>query len=197
MEDMPLRLMDLKVEEIVCGGIQDYLKEWLMEKKEMILIKERQGKAQNRWTQRTMLVPVDFSYCSRLALRKAYELLNREEGKIVAFHVIDHHFIEKCVRHDLGNEGEIKKNLFLEAKEHFHDFLVQEQKMGIEAEPVIGEGEPFVEINKKAIELDAEMIVMGSCGKANDMNTIFFGSTAEKVLRFITRPVLCVPPDTE
>jgi len=161
------------------------------------LKKKRQKEAEKRLNQRTMLVPVDFSYCSRLALRKAYELLNREEGKIVAFHVIDHHFIEKCVRHDLGNEGEIKKNLYLEAKRRLHTFLFHEQKNGIEAEAAIGEGEPFVEINKKAIELDADMIVMGSCGKANDMNTIFFGSTAEKVLRFITRPVLCVPPDTE
>jgi len=49
----------------------------------------------------------------------------------------------------------------------------------------------------KEVELDAEMIVIGSCGKADDMNTIFFGSTAEKILRFITRPVLCVPPETE
>lgn len=114
----------------------------------------------------------------------------------MAFHVIDHHFIEKCVRHELGEEGEIKKSLFLEAKERLHAFLIQEQKNGIQAEPLIGEGEPFVEINKKALALNAEMIIMGSCGKANDMNTIFFGSTAEKVLRFITRPVLCVPPNT-
>lgn len=159
--------------------------------------KKRQKKARNRGGQRTILVPVDFSHCSRLALRKAHELLQGREGRIVAFHVIDHHFIEKCVRHDLGEEGEIKKNLFLEAKRRLHAFLVQEQKNGIEPETVISEGEPFVEINKKAVELNAEMIVMGSCGKVNDMDAIFFGSTAEKVLRFITRPVLCVPPRPE
>jgi len=159
--------------------------------------KEKQEKAEKRLNQRIILVPVDFSHCSREALHKAYELLNGKKGRIVAFHVIDHHFIEKCVRHDLGKEGEIKKNLFLEAKKRLHAFLVQEQKNGIEPETVISEGEPFVEINKKAVELNAEMIVMGSCGKVNDMDAIFFGSTAEKVLRFITRPVLCVPPRPE
>jgi len=41
------------------------------------------------------------------------------------------------------------------------------------------------------------MIIMGSKGKAEDMKTIFFGSTTEKVLRFITRPVLCVPPEVD
>jgi len=161
------------------------------------LNKERQKEAENKRLQRTILVPVDFSRCSRLALRKAYELLSGKKGHIVAFHVIDHHFIEKCVHHDLGEAGEIKKRLFLEAKKRLHAFLGQEQKSGIRAKPLIGEGEPFVEINKKAIEINAEMVIMGSCGKANDMNTIFFGSTAEKVLRFIKRPVLCVPPETE
>jgi nucleotide-binding universal stress UspA family protein len=145
----------------------------------------------------TILVPVDFSQCSRLALRKAHELLKGRHGHIVAIHVVDHHFIDKCVRHDLGEAGEIKKNLFLEAKRRLHDFLIHEEKNGIQAEPMVCEGEPFIEINKKAVELDAEMIVIGSCGKANDMNTIFFGSTAEKILRFITRPVLCVPPETD
>jgi hypothetical protein len=29
---------------------------------------------------------------------------------------------------------------------------------------------------------------------AGDSEAIFFGGTAEKVLRFISRPVLCVPP---
>lgn len=62
---------------------------------------------------------------------------------------------------------------------------------------IVCEGVPFLEINRKAVENHAEMIVMGSRGKAGDINTIFFGSTTEKVLRFITRPVLCVPPAAE
>jgi hypothetical protein len=41
------------------------------------------------------------------------------------------------------------------------------------------------------------MIIFGSCGKTGNMSQIFFGSTAEKVLRFITRPVLCIPPESD
>jgi len=74
-------------------------------------------------------------------------------------------------------------------------FVRQEQGNGIRIETLICEGVPFMEINKKANELHAEMIVIGSCGNAGDMNTIFFGGTSEKILRFITRPVLCVPPE--
>jgi len=64
-------------------------------------------------------------------------------------------------------------------------------------EMMVCEGVPFLEINKKAVENDADMIIIGSRGKTGDMSQIFFGSTAEKVLRFITRPVLCIPPESE
>jgi len=62
---------------------------------------------------------------------------------------------------------------------------------GIEA--LICQGTPFIEINKRAVESGADMVVMGNRGNSGDMKTIFFGSTAERVLRFMKRPVLCVP----
>ena len=62
----------------------------------------------------------------------------------------------------------------------------------INAEDVVCEWVSCIEINKKAVEIDAEMIIIGSQGKSEDMKSIFFGSTAEKVLRFIKKPVLSV-----
>ena len=62
---------------------------------------------------------------------------------------------------------------------------------------MVCEGVPYLEINKKAVENNVDMVIIGSCGKTGDMSHIFFGSTTEKVLRFITRPVLCVPPASE
>lgn len=60
-------------------------------------------------------------------------------------------------------------------------------------EEIICEGIPFLEINKKAVEIGADMVIMGNRGNSGDMQTIFFGSTTERVLRFMSRPVLCVP----
>jgi nucleotide-binding universal stress UspA family protein len=60
---------------------------------------------------------------------------------------------------------------------------------------IVCEGAPCIEINKKAVENDVDMIIMGSKGNSDDMKAIFFGSTTEKVLRFIKRPVLCIPPE--
>jgi len=97
----------------------------------------------------------------------------------------------------LGTEGHIKKGLFLHAKAELRDLLREEGMDGDDVEAVVCEGVPFLEVNKKAVESNAEMIIMGSRGKMGDMESIFFGSTTEKVLRFITRPVLCVPPEVE
>jgi nucleotide-binding universal stress UspA family protein len=59
-------------------------------------------------------------------------------------------------------------------------------------EELICEGIPFIEINKQALQKDVDMIIIGNRGASGDMRTIFFGSSAEKVLRFMKRPVLCV-----
>ena len=64
-------------------------------------------------------------------------------------------------------------------------------------EELICEGTPFLEINKKAVETEADMVIMGNRGTSGDMQTIFFGSTAERVLRFMKRPVLCVPVEED
>ena len=44
--DMARRLMELKVEEIVCGGIQDYLKQWLMGKG-VVVVDNQEGAARS------------------------------------------------------------------------------------------------------------------------------------------------------
>ena len=141
----------------------------------------------------TILIAVDFSPCSGAALRKARSLAAEKHRRIMALHVIDHDFVEQCIRENLGNKGEIKSKLFLNAKKRLRDFLRMEGLDGDNVEMVVREGTPCIEINKEAVERGAEMIVMGSRGHSDDMKAIFFGSTTERVLRFITRPVLCVP----
>ena len=54
------------------------------------------------------------------------------------------------------------------------------------------EGEPVVEILKKAEELDCDLVVLGTHGKG-PVEHAFLGSVAEKVLQRITRPVFIIP----
>ncbi|MGD8984346.1 MAG: universal stress protein [Desulfobacteraceae bacterium] len=143
----------------------------------------------------TVLVAVDFSECSKAALRKAKSWSKGQVVKILALHVIDQGFVKNCIHQDLGTEKEIKKKLFVNAKEKLGEFLRSEDMDEKYTQMIVCEGIPCIEINKKAIQCDVDMIIMGSKGNSDDMKAIFFGSTTERVLRFIKRPVLCVPPE--
>lgn len=166
-----------------------------MARKYSIVRHERAHKKEIEKKGSTILVAVDFSNSSKAALRKAKSLLTGEYTRIVALHVIDHHFVDQCVYEHLGTKEEIKKKLFISAKNRLRDFLLTEGMDLNNLEMVVCEGTPCVAINKKAVEIDADMIVMGSQGHSGEMKNIFFGSTTERVLRFIRRPVLCVPPE--
>ena len=141
----------------------------------------------------SLLVAFDFSPYSIQALRAARSILGQKPGRIVVLHVIDRDFVEKCVRNRLAAESHIKETLFRQAKAKLQNFLRKEGMDGGDVEKVVCEGTPFIEINKKALESGVDMVVLGNRGSSGDIETIFFGSTAERVLRFMKRPVLCVP----
>ena len=144
----------------------------------------------------TVLVAVDFSHCSRLALRRAKSWALTNNGKILALHVIDQDFVRLCIQQHLGVEEEVKKKLFINSKNRLRRFLRSEGMDEKNILMIVSEGRPCIEINRKAVENDVEMIIMGSKGDSDDMKAIFFGSTAERVLRFIKRPVLCIPQES-
>lgn len=140
-----------------------------------------------------VLVAVDFSPCSAHALKSSKLIMGRKPDRIFVLHVLDHDFVEKCIASKLGTEAQIKKTLFVGAKKKLKHFL-EDQKMTMDSiKTEVCEGMPFLEINKKAIEKDIDIVVMGTQGTSGDFKNIFFGSTTERVLRFIKRPVLCVP----
>jgi len=161
------------------------------------MIPESVEKKQTGQKEYTVLVAVDFSPCSGHALRKAKLIMGRKPSRILVLHVIDHGFVKKCISKQIGTEGHIKKTLFTHAKARLKEFLRAEGMEGEPIEELIGEGIPFLEINKEAVEKGVDMVIMGNRGNSGDMQTIFFGSTTEKVLRFLKRPVLCVPMEED
>jgi nucleotide-binding universal stress UspA family protein len=155
------------------------------------------GQAQGKQKGPAILAAVDFSHCSKLALSRAKSWAESQGGNLLVLHVIDQSFVEHCIDQHLGTREEVKRKLFLNAKKRLRKFLRSEVMDGDNIQMLICEGTPFIEINKKAVEKDVEMIIMGSKGNSDDMRAIFFGSTTERVLRFIKRPVLCIPPECD
>jgi nucleotide-binding universal stress UspA family protein len=143
---------------------------------------------------KNILVPTDFSPCSRQGLHYAVSLADKFQAAITVLHVLDKRLIEKSCHFGLGEEGKIKEIIWKKTKQEFEEFLEEENFGDIQVQKMIVCGAPFHEIVKKAKEVKADIIVIGSCGGTEDLDRLFFGSTAEKVVRMLPCPVLCVPP---
>ena len=119
--------------------------------------------------------------------------MGRKPDHICVLHVVDNDFVEKCISSGLGTASQIKKVLFIDVRERLKQFLQDLNLANDSIEIEVTDGTPFLEINKKAIEKNVDIVVLGTHGTSGDMKTIFFGSTTERVLRFIKKPVLCIP----
>ena len=94
-------------------------------------------------------------------------------------------------------EDEVSEKLCSLANKKLHRFLTHNNSDGLIAGKKISVGTPFRAIALRAQTIDADMIVMGGQGRAGngDIDEIFFGSAAERVVRLLPCPVLCVPQE--
>lgn len=143
---------------------------------------------------KNILVPTDFSVCSKQGLRFAISLAEKFSSEIFVLHVLDKKLIEQCCHFGLNEEAKIKEKIWTKTKQNFEEFLRDLDFRDIQVQKMVVPGAPFQEIVKKAQEIKADLIILGSCGGAVDLDRLFFGSTAEKVIRLLPCPVLCLPP---
>ena len=147
----------------------------------------------------SILIATDFSDCSGAAFQAAQTLASRFESKLILLHVIDQNFIGKLVRH-LGKKQEtILKKLRSQAEQEIVDFLHKWNAKGLQVDTMIAVGFPFQEVAVKARDLAVDLVVMGGYGRQGrrQIDEVFFGSTAEKVVRLLPCPVLCIPQTPE
>ena len=144
-----------------------------------------------------ILVPVDFSPSSRQAFRMALEFAQLFHAQIVFLHVIDTKALDalNALGLALPSEEKVqKKRLRHQARLLARGMLLTRESKGIKITRLLSEGKPFSEITRTARVEKVDLIVMGSYGgQTGDVTRIFFGSTAEQVVRTVNCPVLCVP----
>jgi nucleotide-binding universal stress UspA family protein len=147
---------------------------------------------------RKILVPIDFSPCSEEAFRVALTLAKTFQSELLLLHVVDTSAL--ATFNQLGllavpsdAQGQ-KRRLRHHARLNVRRLLELEAAKGVNAKRIILEGGPFVEIAKTARIEKVDLVVMGSYGgRSGNVDKIFFGSTAEKVVRTAGCPVLTVP----
>ncbi len=146
---------------------------------------------------RKILVPVDFSRCSETALRYAKLMATKFSARINIVHVVDKRYVEKIAELKGESEDVISKKLCLQAKKKIERFLADNDSEKLVAEKIVTVGTPFQTIALRAQTLGADMIVMGGHGRVGNgqIDKIYFGSAAERVVRLLPCPVLCVPQE--
>lgn len=144
-----------------------------------------------------ILVAIDFSICSETAFNYAKSLARKFSASIELIHVVNKGHVEKITELYGESEDSVSSKLCLQAKDRFKAFLAEDDLEGISVEREVAVGIPFQTIALKAQELAVDMIVMGGHGRrgSGGIEKIFFGSNAERVVRILPCPVLCVPPE--
>lgn len=144
-----------------------------------------------------LLVPVDFSKSSEMAFTYAKFLARKFSAAIHLIHVVDKRYVERIAEFNGESEDEVSQKLSLQAREKLDTFLSNNDSEGVVADRIVAVGIIFQTIALKAQALDVDLIVMGGHGRVGNgqIDKIFFGSAAERVVRLLPCPVLCVPQE--
>lgn len=143
----------------------------------------------------TILVGSDFSGPARRALGQALSLARERDARLMVLHVIHVPDLEELAMLAGVTAEALRQRLVKERRERLVELVndLQEKEGEAPVETVIAWGHPYEVILKKASDSAVSLIVLGTAGPSADMERALFGSTAEKVLRSATCPVLCVP----
>jgi len=142
---------------------------------------------------RMVLVPIDFSPCSLDAFRMAVSMARRYGAELLLVYVVDTRMLGAVERLGIPVTKDQLKTVRHRVRLSFRGLMASEK--GVAMRRLILEGSPFTEIMRLARTEKVDMIVTGAYGgRTDEMEKIFFGSTAEKIVRASPCPVLCVPP---
>ncbi len=151
-----------------------------------------QWKNGSRFRIKRILVPVDFSGCSRQGLQYAIGVANEFGAKIILLHAMYLGYIyssEGTALYDVRTLQEAaRENAQLQMRE-----LVRSVNFGrAKFETVFTEGSPVLDICDFAKDHDVDLIMISTHGQTG-WKHMLMGSTAEHVVRHAPCPVLVVP----
>ena len=148
---------------------------------------------------KAILVATDFSECAGAAFKVAKKLARQFGAKIVLLHVIQQRIVARVAEHLKVEPATLLPGFREEAKLHLDEFQQECGCDNLEITSMVAVGIPFQEIAVIARDLAADLIVIGGYGRSGrgPIEEVFFGSTAEKVVRLLPCPVLCVPWESQ
>ena len=150
---------------------------------------------------KTIIVPTDFSKQAGYALDFASDIAAKMGSTITLLHVVEYSkkktiFLEDSSLSTMASlPGTSDDNavffieLYRKRKLQIADVVNDPKYSGVDIKPKIVLGTPYHAIEEEITMQDADMIVMGTTG-VSDWEESLIGSTAEKVVRHASCPVL-------
>jgi nucleotide-binding universal stress UspA family protein len=141
-----------------------------------------------------VLFCTDFSENADHAFDYAYGIAKRDEGLLYILHVIPENPHREFVDGFLGDEvaEKVQRAIQEDLDTNYQEHYISKIPEGISFEIVTKSGKEAKEILKFVKKEQADLIVMGTHGRAG-MEHVFFGSVTEKVIRHSPISVLVIP----
>jgi len=140
---------------------------------------------------KTILFPTDFSYGAHAAMDFAVSLAKNYNSQLILLHVIQNIVIADWDASSSFQVADMMKDIHKSAMREMDRWCAEVSSKINDMKKMIVAGVPFVEIIKAARNQNADMIVIGTHGRMG-VSHVLLGSTAEKVARKASCPVLTV-----
>ena len=153
-----------------------------------------QKKETNKFMKK-ILVPIDFSKPSLLAVDTAADIARKAGAELILLHVV-----EEAVGNSMNVEGQVTEGgdwqerlftmkLIEKAKKQLAKVLEDPKLEGVKVRTELRLGSPYHGMNAMVTERKVDLVVMGTAGHS-DLEHMIIGSNTEKVVRMSHCPVL-------
>jgi nucleotide-binding universal stress UspA family protein len=141
---------------------------------------------------RKILVPLDFSEASRLGLEYALAFAQEFHAAVVLFHAVMVTGLVLANRHTAAQLPTLIASQRDYAKGEMEELRKVISRKGGEVETKIAVGSPVEQIANHVAKAGVDLIITSTHGRSG-LSRVFIGSTAERIVRYATCPVLVVP----
>ena len=154
--------------------------------------KKRKLETRRTFTPRTIIVPVDFSSCSREGLQYAIGLANEFGARIILLHATYLGYIYSSEGTAIYDVPALQKAARENAERKMRKLVQSVNFGGAKFETVFTEGSPVLDICAFAKDHDVDLIITSTHGLTGFQH-VLIGSIAEHVVRHAACSVLVVP----
>ncbi len=137
----------------------------------------------------TILVPMGFSEQSLIALDEAVVFAKAMNAKIQLLAVINNDKELGVLLDNAQNKEELRSKAQAKLDGYAAEYKA---KSGIEISTMLADGVVYEEIARVSEEIDAQLVIMGTNGKPQNLRKRFIGSNAYRTVTLVKPPVITI-----